>query len=86
MQPTVLLAVLTTALLGSFPSSALAVPTEIGARSAQPAALLETRQYYDGPCSHTDCGVDRINCRDRRLWCVAYPSFDQPKGCTCSPL
>ncbi|KAI0535999.1 hypothetical protein GGR58DRAFT_503721 [Xylaria digitata] len=70
MQSTVLLALISTALFGSFPAAVLAAPAEMGARLAQPDSdsPLEARQYYDGPCSHTDCGVNRINCRDRRLW------------------
>ncbi|KAI8946538.1 hypothetical protein F4801DRAFT_564076 [Xylaria longipes] len=82
MQPTIF-TLLSTAILGSFPSAVLAAPVETSPRSAP---SLETRQYYDGPCSHTDCGVSRINCRDRRLWCVAYPSSNMPQGCTCSAL
>ncbi|KAI1755710.1 hypothetical protein F4782DRAFT_486649 [Xylaria castorea] len=82
MQPTILLTLLSTVLLSSFPRAVLAAPAEISPRSA---SLLEIRQY-DGPCSHTDCGVTHINCRDRRLWCVAYPSSSMPQGCTCSAL
>lgn len=85
MQRTILLTLFSTALLGPL-SLALAAPAEMSVRSEDPGSSLETRQYYDGPCSHTDCGVGRINCRDRSLWCVAYPSFDKPEGCTCSSL
>ncbi|KAI0437497.1 hypothetical protein F4803DRAFT_538584 [Xylaria telfairii] len=83
MQPTILLTLLSTALISTFSNAVFAAPTEMNPRSA---SSLETRQYYTGPCSHTDCGVTRINCRDRRLWCVAYPTFNMPQGCTCSPL
>ncbi|KAI0903304.1 hypothetical protein F4824DRAFT_481440 [Ustulina deusta] len=86
MQSTILFALLSTAILSSSPTAVLAAPAEMSPRAEQPDAILETRQYYDGPCSHTDCGVSRINCRDIRLWCVAYPTFSQPQGCTCSPL
>ncbi|KAI0118377.1 hypothetical protein GGR51DRAFT_499362 [Nemania sp. FL0031] len=83
MQSTIFLALLSTAIL---PFAVLAAPTEMSPRLEPLASSLETRQFYDGPCSHTDCGVTRINCRDRRMWCVAYPSFDAPEGCTCSNL
>ncbi|KAI0428204.1 hypothetical protein F5Y09DRAFT_313679 [Xylaria sp. FL1042] len=83
MQPTILLAFLSTAILNSF---VLAAPAGMNSRAEEPASTLQTRQYYDGPCSHTDCGVNRINCRTISLCCVAYPSFSKPEGCTCSPL
>ncbi|RWA07945.1 hypothetical protein EKO27_g7165 [Xylaria grammica] len=76
MQPTLLLALISTAVLSSLPAGVLAAPTE----PSQPDPALQTRQYYDGPCSHTECGATRVNCRDIRLWCVAYPSFSQPEG------
>ncbi|RYO95011.1 hypothetical protein DL764_007753 [Monosporascus ibericus] len=58
---------------------AMAAPT-------QEAEGLEARQYYDGPCSNEDCGVNRVNCLARSKWCVRYPSITEPKGCTCSSL
>ncbi|KAI1734822.1 hypothetical protein F4680DRAFT_437112 [Xylaria scruposa] len=82
MQPTIFLTLLSTALLSSFPSTVLAAPAEMSPRSA---SSLETRQY-NGPCSHTDCGVTHTNCRNSFLWCVAYPSSSNPQGCTCSAL
>ncbi|KAI0877906.1 hypothetical protein GGS24DRAFT_445482 [Hypoxylon argillaceum] len=86
MQPAVLLTLLSAFIFSSLPNAVLAAPAGVSPRSEQPDSLLETRQYYDGPCSHTDCGVDRINCRGRSQWCVAYPSFSAPEGCTCSNL
>ncbi|KAI0863536.1 hypothetical protein F4860DRAFT_468676 [Xylaria cubensis] len=82
MQSTILLALLSTAFLNTFPIKVLGAPAEMSPRSAP---SLETRQY-NGPCSHTDCGATHINCRDRFLWCVAYPSSSMPQGCTCSAL
>ncbi|RYP55208.1 hypothetical protein DL768_000202 [Monosporascus sp. mg162] len=58
---------------------AIAAPT-------QEAEALEARQYYDGPCSNEDCGVNRVNCRASSKWCVRYPSISKPKGCTCSSM
>ncbi|KAK5633999.1 hypothetical protein RRF57_009713 [Xylaria bambusicola] len=66
-------------------STILAAPaTEVVDIRAENPTLLE--EYYNGPCSNTDCGVNRVNCRASRLWCVKYPSFDMPQGCTCSSL
>ncbi|RYP56967.1 hypothetical protein DL769_009782 [Monosporascus sp. CRB-8-3] len=57
----------------------IAVPTQEG-------EALEARQFYDGPCSNEDCGVNRVNCRARSKWCVRYPSITEPEGCTCSNM
>ncbi|KAI1187308.1 hypothetical protein F5B17DRAFT_400181 [Nemania serpens] len=93
MQPKITLAVVTIAILGSLPSAVLGAPAAASPRAEVPDSTpllsslgLGARQYYDGPCSHTDCGAERVNCRDRRLWCVPWPSFSMPEGCTCSPL
>lgn len=88
MQSKILLTLLSTAATLFF-SSVTAAPTAgvsdvVGVRAEKPT--LEERQYYDGPCSNTDCGVNRVNCRNSGLWCVAYPRFDMPEGCTCSSL
>ncbi|RYP20782.1 hypothetical protein DL765_002615 [Monosporascus sp. GIB2] len=56
------------------------------AAPALEAEGLEARQFYNGPCSNEDCGVDRVNCRARSKWCVRFPSITEPKGCTCSSL
>jgi hypothetical protein len=64
------------------------VPSALAAPLDSATTELEARQYYDGPCAHEDCGVERINCRapEIRMWCVRYPSVSQPEGCTCSRM
>ncbi|KAI1343560.1 hypothetical protein F5Y15DRAFT_370415 [Xylariaceae sp. FL0016] len=61
--------------------SVLAMPTEV-----QGSATLKERQNYDGPCENTNCGVGGTDCTPRGYYCVPYPSFDAPEGCTCSAL
>ncbi|KAI1246478.1 hypothetical protein MGN70_013378 [Eutypa lata] len=67
---------------------ATAAPTEgldVSERAAE-AGRLDVRQFYDGPCSNEECGVNRVNCRSTSKWCVPYPSVSEPQGCTCSSL
>ncbi|KAI0008186.1 hypothetical protein F4779DRAFT_618849 [Xylariaceae sp. FL0662B] len=67
---------------------ALAImPTALAAPPSSPGADLAARKFYDGPCEHTNCGVEGVDCRaTKRAWCVRYPSIDKPEGCTCSHI
>ncbi|KAI1496632.1 hypothetical protein F5X99DRAFT_399880 [Biscogniauxia marginata] len=44
---------------------------------------ITPRQYYDGPCSPSNCGASGRVCSSGYL-CVRYPSISAPEGCTCS--
>ena len=67
--------------LAALPATTVAAPPPVPALEQ-----LAVRQFYDGPCSNDDCGVNRVNCRAVGKWCVRYPSTSAPEGCTCSSL
>ncbi|CAJ2504402.1 Uu.00g117960.m01.CDS01 [Anthostomella pinea] len=72
--------------LALLPTAVLAAPTAQPQGTPTSSSSITARQFYDGPCLRTNCGVAGTDCAAKRQWCVKYPSFDAPEGCTCSAL
>lgn len=85
---------LITTILLALATAASALPA-VGSSSSPNPNVLQSREEqqqppYTGPCEHTNCGADGIDCRAPgiRKWCVPYPTTlpEGREGCTCSSM